>query len=31
MERITILEQGTGTQIEIPAYSCCWTNMTIIR
>lgn len=31
MERIDVLEQGTCSFIDIPTYSCCFTNMTIVR
>lgn len=31
MDRITVLEQGTCSFIDTPTYSCCWTNMTIVR
>lgn len=31
MGRIEILEQGNVGFIDIPSYSCCFTNMTILR
>lgn len=31
MERIDVLEQGTCSFIDIPTYSCCFTNMSIVR
>lgn len=31
MNRIMVLEQGTCSMIDIPTYSCCWSNMSIVR
>jgi len=31
MERITVIESGTGPDIDISAYSCCYANMTMFR
>lgn len=31
MERITVIELGTGSDIDIPAYSCCYANMSFVR
>lgn len=31
MERITVIESGVGLDLDISAYSCCWTAMSIVR
>lgn len=31
MERITVVESGSGSDIDIPAYSCCTSAMTLFR
>lgn len=31
MERITVVESGSGSDIDIPAYSCCYANMSMFR
>jgi len=31
MNRVEILEEGVGPQLVGPTYSCCWTNLTLVR